>query len=193
MIARVDEQKRVELKRFEKKYRHVIKDWNFKPGTLVQVRNTRIEKSLDRKMYPRYIGPMIVIRRTKGGAYILAEMDGTVLREKVAAFRVLPHKARYEPIELPANIHELIDLDPQQLRSMIEETEAENPDDSWSPGKDYIFDNMPQLKKPTYNSDNEIIERTEPIRDASPDSDTVEETNRDDSTGMQTRSHKKKT
>ncbi|THU80709.1 hypothetical protein K435DRAFT_874108 [Dendrothele bispora CBS 962.96] len=63
---------------------------------------------------------------------------------------------------------------------MIEEMEAENPDDSWSPGKDYIFDNMPQLRKPTYNSDNEIVERTEPVRDASPDSDTVEGSNGDE-------------
>jgi hypothetical protein len=155
MIARVDETKRVELKRFEKKYRHVIKDWKFEPGTLVQVRNTRIEKSLDRKMYPRYIGPMIVIRRTKGGAYILAEMDGTVLREKVAAFRVLPHKARYEPIELPKNIHELIDLSPDDLRKMVQEDDES--DESWQPGKDFVFDYMPNLRKPIYKN-NEIIE-----------------------------------
>ena len=137
MMTRVDENKRKELRRFEKEHRHVIKDFDFKPGTLVQVHNTRIEKSLDRKMHPRYMGPMIMIRRTKGGAYILAEMDGSVLREKVAAFRVLPHKARYEPIALPDNIHDLIDLDPLQLRQMVEEEQV---DESYSLGRDLVFD-----------------------------------------------------
>ena len=48
---RVDQNKIEELWRFEKKYRHVIKDWDFKPGQLIQVRNSTIEKSLNRKMY----------------------------------------------------------------------------------------------------------------------------------------------
>ncbi|KAJ3803753.1 hypothetical protein F5876DRAFT_17339, partial [Lentinula aff. lateritia] len=117
---RVDANKVAELRRFERKYRHTIKDWDFKPGQLVQVRNSGIEKSLDRKMYPRYRGPMVVIRRTKGGSYIIAEMDGTVLKEKVGAFRVLPHFTRDEPIELPNNIHDLIDLNAEQLDLMVE-------------------------------------------------------------------------
>jgi hypothetical protein len=83
-----------------------------KPGDLVQVRNTRIEK------YPRYVGPMIVIRRTRGGAYILAEMDGTVLKEKVAAFRVLPHKV-WKKITLPDNIHQLIDSTRNWTRTSV--------------------------------------------------------------------------
>ena len=34
---------------------------------------------------------MIVVRRTQGGAYILAEMDGAVSRLCYAAFRLLPY------------------------------------------------------------------------------------------------------
>ena len=167
MIDRVSERKLSELRKFEKKYRHVIKDWDFKPGTLVQVRNTRIEKNLDRKMYPRYLGPMIVIKRSRGGAYILAEMDGTVLREKVAAFRVLPHKARYEPIELPANIHDLIDLNSEQLKTLVEDNSTELP---WSPGKDYIFEGMPNMKVPVYDNNGEVIEDNVPIEDIATES-----------------------
>ena len=64
---------------------------------------------------------MVMICHTKGGSYIIAEMDGTVLREKVGAFRVVPHFERYAPIELPANIHDLIDLSAEQLTSMVDD------------------------------------------------------------------------
>ncbi|KAF8828366.1 hypothetical protein HHX47_DHR4000660 [Lentinula edodes] len=151
---RVDANKVAELRRFERKYRHTIKDWDFKPGQLVQVRNSGIEKSLDRKMYPRYRGPMVVIRRTKGGSYIIAEMDGTVLKEKVGAFRVLPHFTRNEPIELPNNIHELIDLTAEQLDLMVEDE-----DEDWmSPENDYIFDAIPHLRLSDTDSDEELSE-----------------------------------
>jgi hypothetical protein len=202
MIARVTEKKRQELRRFEKEYRHVIKDFDFKPGTLVQVRNTRIEKSLDRKMYPRYIGPMIVIRRTKGGAYILAEMDGMVLKEKVAAFRVLPHVARYEPIELPENIHDLIDLSPDQLHKMVEE---DNVEEGWAPGRDYVFDAIPNLRMPAYDDNSEIIEQKEredgeigetDAQDSDNETENAEgeqeDPSMDEPVGVRTRSQRKK-
>ena len=71
-------------------------------------------------MYPRYRGPMVVICHTRGGSYIIAEMDGTVLKEKVGAFRVLPHMECYKPIELLENIHDLIDLMAEQLENLVE-------------------------------------------------------------------------
>ena len=63
---------------------------------------------------------MVVIHRTRGGSYIIAEMDGTVLKEKVGAFRVLPHMECYKPIELLENIHYLIDLMAEQLKNLVE-------------------------------------------------------------------------
>ncbi|ESK81533.1 hypothetical protein Moror_15658, partial [Moniliophthora roreri MCA 2997] len=120
MMEKVDEIKQQNLRQFEREFINKIKEYDFKPGTLVQMHNTAIEKELDRKMYPRYLGPMIVIRRTKGGLYILADMNGAVKKKKVAAFRVLPYHARYEPIELPENIHDLIDLSKEQLEKMLE-------------------------------------------------------------------------
>ena len=140
MRSRIDANKRRDLRIFEDKFRYTIKDWDFKPGTLVQIRNTTIEKNLDRKMYSRYRGPMVVIRRTRGGSYIIAEMDGTVLKDKVGAFRVMPHHARFEPIDLPQNIHDLIDLSPEQLEAMVDDDE-DTPDNV----EDLVFGAIPKI------------------------------------------------
>ena len=63
---------------------------------------------------------MVVICHTRGGSYIIVEMDGTVLKEKVRAFRVLPHMECYKPIELLENIHDLIDLMAEQFKNLVE-------------------------------------------------------------------------
>jgi len=51
---------------------------SFKPGDLVLICNSQVEKELDRKSKPRYLGPYEVVRRTQGGSYVLKEMDGTI-------------------------------------------------------------------------------------------------------------------
>jgi transposase InsO family protein len=48
-------------KRFELVHQRTIRDYNFEQGDLVLMRNTQIEKSLNRKMRTRYLGPLIVI------------------------------------------------------------------------------------------------------------------------------------
>ena len=63
------------------------------------VRNTTVEKSMNRKSKPRYLGPFEVVQRTKGGSYVLKELDGSIWSQKVAAFRILPYIFR-DPEEL---------------------------------------------------------------------------------------------
>jgi hypothetical protein len=98
------------------------------------MRNTQIEKSLNKKMCARYIGPLIVVSCNYGGAYILAELDGTVLHHPVAAFRLLPYFT-CKSIPLPPDF---IDIDNTRLCEMEhsltadrdEEDNYQNPTDT---------------------------------------------------------------
>lgn len=112
--------------RFEQEHAHTMRDFDFKLGDLVLVRNTAIEKALNRKMRARYLGPMIVIARNKGGAYIIAELDGSIFDRPVAAFRVIPYFAR-KKLDLPP-LEELIDISNERLQQMAE-SEDKDPED----------------------------------------------------------------
>src|SRR5271168_5049319 len=112
--------------RFKKEHSHTIKQFDFRLGDLVLVRNTAIEKALNRKMRPRYLGPLIVISRNRGGAYILAELDGSVFDRPIAAFRVIPYFAR-ENLTLPP-LEELLDISQQRLTE-LEDSRDPDPDD----------------------------------------------------------------
>jgi len=62
--------------------------------------------SHDRKHQPRYLGPYEVEERTIKGNYRLKELDGTVLRNKYAAFRILPYITRNHPFMLSPEVDE---------------------------------------------------------------------------------------
>ena len=77
-------------------------------------------------MRARYLGPCIVISRNKGGAYIIAELDGSVFDRPIAAFRVIPYFARTK-LDLPP-LAELLDISQRRLTEM-EQNEAVDSDD----------------------------------------------------------------
>jgi hypothetical protein len=79
---------------FERRFAHAIRNYNFQPGALVLVLNKKIEAASNAKCKPRYFGPMVVVSRSTGGSYRLAELDGLVSRLKFAAFRIVPYHPR---------------------------------------------------------------------------------------------------
>ena len=149
MRKRIDQGKREWLARFEKTNKSTIKDLNFKPGDLVLVRNTEIESSLDKKMKARYNGPMIVVSRSRGGSYVLAEMDGSVFHQKVGAFRVIPYFAR-QKLEIPEGVQNVIDVSRaglEKIESAVEEV---------VPEKDFGFDGVNLRTSDVNFSDDEL-------------------------------------
>jgi len=111
---------------FEEDYKHTLHDFDFKLGDLVLVRNTAIEKALNRKMRSQYLGPVIVLGQNKGGAYVLSELDGTVFHRPVAAFRIIPYFPR-KSINLPP-LDDLLDISRQRLQE-LKNSEASDPDE----------------------------------------------------------------
>ena len=83
---------------FEKDNANLIKDYDFAPGSLVLVWNTRIENDLSRKTKPRYLRPLLVIQKNHNMVYILVELDGSVHKLPFAGFRLVPYYPRSRTI-----------------------------------------------------------------------------------------------
>lgn len=124
---RVHEARNKAAIRFEREHLATIRDFDFKQGNLVLIRNTAIEKALNRKMRPRYLGPMIIVSRNKGGAYIICDLDGTLLHAPIAAFRVIPYFPR-QVLTIP-DLEQLIDVSISRLRE-LEHNDEIDPDNT---------------------------------------------------------------
>ncbi|KXN84949.1 hypothetical protein AN958_11891, partial [Leucoagaricus sp. SymC.cos] len=112
----------------EEEIKHKIMSNEVKPGDLVLVKNSSIEKSADRKMKPRYLGPMVVIQWYQGGAFLLAELDGSIWINKVAAFRVVPY-LMHTWIKFSARVQEALDASPEWFKRQRDVDES-SPGDS---------------------------------------------------------------
>jgi hypothetical protein len=126
--AKVHEQRNQAAIRFERDHSTTIRNYDFKRGSLILICNTAIEKALNRKMQPRYFGPMVVVSRNKGGTYIICELDGTLMHNPVAAFRAVPYFAR-DYIEIP-DLERHLNVSVERLRE-LEASSAADPNDHY--------------------------------------------------------------
>jgi hypothetical protein len=85
------------------------------------MRNTQIEKALNRKMHPQYLGPLIVVAQNFGGTYVLCELDSVVLHQPITAFWILPYLT-WKSISLPPNF---IDISKKRLEELWTTTEID--------------------------------------------------------------------
>ena len=118
---------------FSAKYENTITEQVFDTGALVMVRNSRVHADLNRKTKPRYLGPMVVVRRTQGGSYILSELDGSVSALRYAAFRLVPYYPRSH-ISIP--VTQLVSYTDEHLDMMAASEDdpfGEDTEETWYP------------------------------------------------------------
>jgi hypothetical protein len=115
------------IRDFEQRFRMTIKNYNFVPGVLVLVCNSKVEYKLSKKTKPWYLGPMIVVRCTKGGSDLLAELDGAVSKLRYAAFRIIPY---YSCSEECVTVTSITSMNEESLDRLAEENipEPDNKD-----------------------------------------------------------------
>jgi len=75
---------------------------------------------------------MVIVHQTQGGAYILAELNGTVSRLQYAAFHIIPYLARFPDCILVTAL-----LDEAELEDVQVHLESFPPADE--PSEDVAF------------------------------------------------------
>ena len=65
---------------------------------------------------------MVVVRKLRGGAYILAELDGSVWQNRVAAFWIISYLPR-KKIDFTREVQGLLDISEEDLKKLAAERE----------------------------------------------------------------------
>ena len=79
---------------FEQRFIKRLFRGEYKKGELVLVCNTAIELCHNRKSLPRYLGPFQVVEKSSEKSYILRDLDGSLQKKRMVAYRLLPYISR---------------------------------------------------------------------------------------------------
>ena len=71
----------------------IYKMFKFVPRSLVPLKNMWYDKVLRQKMKACYLGSLVVLSRSKGGTYIICELNSSVHHHSNAAFHLIPYLA----------------------------------------------------------------------------------------------------
>ena len=82
-------------------------------------------------MRPRYTGPVFVVSRNQGGAYIVCELNGAVYDRPIAAFCLIPYLAR-QSIPLPDNFLDI----PNEYLEKLKASKSQGDDDDEATSED---------------------------------------------------------
>ena len=116
MLARVLKARKQSAAQFVKCFLSTIQEYDFEVGLLVLVHNSHIEKELNCRTKPHFLGPMVVVHHTKGGAYILVELNGAISRLRYTAFQIISYLARFPDCIPVTSLLDDAELEDVQLR-----------------------------------------------------------------------------
>jgi hypothetical protein len=107
------------LLKFAEDWKHYMKNFKFKYGDPVLIRDSEMKNSLSGKMYNNWFGPCIVLRKTDGGSYICAQQNGATIGERISKDRLLPYRLRdNSKWRIPPNLEDWVDISRQSLREL---------------------------------------------------------------------------
>ena len=126
---------------FETKYARRLQRESHQPGSLVLLRNVPIENtmSIRRKTNSRYMGPYSIVRQTQGGSYVLQELNGSILRHTVAAFRLIPYIQRKDLDELVEETEPESEVASKTSEETIPDQSHSDSDESVIPNSDLDY------------------------------------------------------
>jgi len=122
MREKVTKEKIRRTLQLERNLQYKIEEFNLGPRSLVLVKNLAIEMSVDK---PRYLEPIVVVRKLQGGTYILAKLDSSVWQNKVAAFRVLLYLSKRK-LNFNSEVKELLDALEENIREFAAKLDKDN-------------------------------------------------------------------
>jgi hypothetical protein len=116
---------------------------SFPPGATVMI----VDPERQNKFEPKYIGPYTIVRRSRGGAYVLKDSTGDLLDRKVPADRMklISRSQRKLDIERPAyEVERIISHrgTPDNYEYFVHWLNYSDAERSWVAAEDFLDDNI---------------------------------------------------